>query len=1149
MSHKIQNSFSATMRLKYPLLLSRLLMSLPVLIALTLAPALIQAETAESFIIKAAAKGQGKVKPAGKVSVSKGQSADFTFQPTSDAYEVKSVKVDGQTIPASANHSFSAVTAPHTLEVSFGKKTFEIKVTNRKPEAGSLQPGKVFQAAYGSSRQFTAKPKKGYLAMLRLDGKVVQQGQLNQPLSFKLSKITAAHTFGVLFTKSIDAPAIANVSIKASDPNGLPLHYQWKVSEGSIADIDAPTTQWTLPTGPGVHFANVLISNQHGGYAARRVAVITDDLGILPPTTAPQDFSPPSNPGNIFAYDTAFLATVFAGKSPLTRAVYLPGISTSTPTFDLVSDLQGRVIFPRDPAQSAFKETRSVSDSPVFLSNHSYNTNPWTLNLDDNYVLGSVALADGNLCGINDSFHNVKVSATATLVDSNHKPLAAPAPVNAFGDYALPWNAAAAFVKLECENAAPYFAEINPTTQLAETVKLPNTGVPFIDPVNTSMSAKLDDTEAGIYLPPELQLPSDQHPGQNQFLSFKGLDNQKSACEYYVSIGAVQSCDAQGNPNGAISFEDWKRKSGVAPYTQPGGQEIEATYVNVVDLNLTRRHHSVSYDEATPATFSQVSAGGGSDAERIRCVLKNDKSITCEGNNLVVADTPNGNFSQVSVGTNHVCALETSGSIKCWGNNALGQTAAPTGKFSQVSAGKYHSCGLKTDGSAVCWGDNSKQQSTSPSGTFSQISAGDYYNCGVQLNGTALCWGGTKYTPSGVFTQISAGARHSCGLKPDASVLCWYDGGISELHKETYTQVNVSDWNECALTTDSTVVCWGYDKYGLANTPADKFVQISGAGTQFCGLKADGTAPVCWGRDATWTSPDLKHRVAAYVCNHLGPKSDKQADVDEAIDNAVNNRNLVACVAMDYGQQPGTKTPYVRFFTFAPNGQLLLSVNLDGRQEKYVPATCVVCHGGDKYDGHFPADGTGSPDIGSHFLPYDVGNFAFSSKSGLTKADQQAAIHQLNNNVLKTNPGLIESTLLKAWYASGSDILDENYLPEDWKVTGDGYDYVDKEHLYKDVHARYCRTCHVALERSGAWISTHNPEFANVWFNGFNFGSYRGAICGGSPMIHRNHTMPNSLVTFNRLWNDAHAVELLKNYYGSRCKNSSYPDAPLDIVQ
>ena len=65
---------------------------------------------------------------------------------------------------------------------------------------------------------------------------------------------------------------------------------------------------------------------------------------------------------------------------------------------------------------------------------------------------------------------------------------------------------------------------------------------------------------------------------------------------------------------------------------------------------------------------------------------------------------------------------------------------------------------------------------------------------------------------------------------------------------------------------------------------------------------------------------------------------------------------------------------------------------------------CVACHGGDRYAGRFPEDGSGSADIGAHFLPYDTGNFLFSSAAGLAETDQAAAIYALNQNALQAGP-------------------------------------------------------------------------------------------------------------------------------------------------
>jgi len=106
-------------------------------------------------------------------------------------------------------------------------------------------------------------------------------------------------------------------------------------------------------------------------------------------------------------------------------------------------------------------------------------------------------------------------------------------------------------------------------------------------------------------------------------------------------------------------------------------------------------------------------------------------------------------------------------------------------------------------------------------------------------------------------------------------------------------------------------------------------------------------------------------QTAAVVCNHLGPPAKdpqqqlnpSQTDIDTAVLNAVANKNLVACVAMDYFAYPGVNNgkPFVRFMIFGPDGLLLPSVNLDGRAEKFVPGTCVVCHDGSHFCRMTPA--------------------------------------------------------------------------------------------------------------------------------------------------------------------------------------------------
>jgi len=180
--------------------------ALYLLLALVTAPAW-PTDVVSSLYVTATARGPGKVIPKGRIAVPLDQDISFSFQPRGDAYEVQSVKVDGTSVGQPASYTFHQVNAPHTLKVVFARKKLEVVVTNQNPSAGHLQPSRTLQQVpYGASRIFTAKPKRGNLAVIRLDGNDVVQGRLNQRISYKLKHITAPHTLDALFVPSYTPP-------------------------------------------------------------------------------------------------------------------------------------------------------------------------------------------------------------------------------------------------------------------------------------------------------------------------------------------------------------------------------------------------------------------------------------------------------------------------------------------------------------------------------------------------------------------------------------------------------------------------------------------------------------------------------------------------------------------------------------------------------------------------------------------------------------------------------------------------------------------------------------------------------------------------------------------------------------------------------
>jgi len=184
-------------------------------------------------------------------------------------------------------------------------------------------------------------------------------------------------------------------------------------------------------------------------------------------------------------------------------------------------------------------------------------------------------------------------------------------------------------------------------------------------------------------------------------------------------------------------------------------------------------------------------------------------------------------WRRISAGERHTCGIQEDGSLWCWGYNSSNGGMGPMGSgqlgvgdtldrnvptrvgvgvdWSEVSAGTAHTCAIKTDGSLWCWGEQSNwgrlglgvaerasdvltpERVTSPVAMWTQVAAGNFHTCGIG-DGDLYCWGisargqtGTgaadvTYVPTLIrsdFDAVAVAADHSCGRMVPSAWFCW----------------------------------------------------------------------------------------------------------------------------------------------------------------------------------------------------------------------------------------------------------------------------------------------------------------------------------------------------------------------------------------
>ncbi len=225
----------------------------------------------------------------------------------------------------------------------------------------------------------------------------------------------------------------------------------------------------------------------------------------------------------------------------------------------------------------------------------------------------------------------------------------------------------------------------------------------------------------------------------------------------------------------------------------------------------------------------------------------------------------------VSLGTNHTCAVTTTGAVTCWGANLSGQLGHPGGLFSTspvavgglssgvaaVAAGGFHTCALTRAGALRCWGANFFGEigdgtttvrptpvAVSALGkTVASVAAGGSSTCVVTKAGKVRCWGANASGQLGLGDQAS---------RRTPTTLAGLPAGV--------TSVSVGRSATTCAVAAGHAWCWGDNRSGQVgdSTTAERHVpvqvvglpgaaaQVSPGTFQTCALAGAGHA-YCWG--------------------------------------------------------------------------------------------------------------------------------------------------------------------------------------------------------------------------------------------------------------------------------------------------------------
>jgi alpha-tubulin suppressor-like RCC1 family protein len=231
----------------------------------------------------------------------------------------------------------------------------------------------------------------------------------------------------------------------------------------------------------------------------------------------------------------------------------------------------------------------------------------------------------------------------------------------------------------------------------------------------------------------------------------------------------------------------------------------------------------------------------------------------------------------LAVGSKHLCAWLTDGSVRCAGDNVRGQlgigsdversdpvTVPSLEDVVSVAAHGETTCALLADGMAKCWGiaifgilgDGALEHEPCPMTTSGcsrvpvavaglseavRIGMGVMFACALLEDGSVWCWGDNSSC------QLGTGVCPMLPCDSDSGSCSYSPVPVPVLGISDAVALSVSAYRACVVHADGTVSCWGPEPWPVIGVT--DAVDVATSGGHSCAILRDRTLQ-CWGRNS-----------------------------------------------------------------------------------------------------------------------------------------------------------------------------------------------------------------------------------------------------------------------------------------------------------